>query len=184
MKKPLIISIAIIVILAILLITQFTFKQDKETSEQQTTMDIKSVFANNQRIPEKYTCDGKNINPPIELIEIPQNAESLVLIVDDPDAPGGTWDHWVLFNISPRIKKIEENSAPKGAIQALNSWSKNNYGGPCPPKDSGKHRYFFKLYALNKILDLDENAKKSDVEAEMEGSVINVAELIGFYSRR
>ena len=89
--------------------------------------------------------------------------------------------HWILFNISPSIKKIKENSVPQGASQALNSWNKNSYGGPCPP--SGTHRYFFKLYAINTILDLDENAKKADVEQAIEGDIIQRAELIGLYSR-
>lgn len=180
MRTLTILSIAIITLLAILLITQFAFKPDKQKEKQ--TMNIKSVFANNKRIPEKYTCDGEDISPPIELIDIPKNAESLVLIVDDPDAPKETWDHWILFNISPQIKKIEENSIPRGAVQGKNSWNNSNYAGPCPP--SGTHRYFFKLYALNTILDLDENAAKADVENAMEGHVINVAELIGLYSRR
>lgn len=105
-------------------------------------MIIKSPdFKNNQRIPSRFTCDGKDINPTLVFEDIPKNSKSLVLIVDDPDAPMGTWVHWTLWNIPKDTKIIEENSKPKGAIEGITSFGKPGYGGPCPP--NGVHRYFF-----------------------------------------
>jgi len=145
---------------------------------------IISVFENNEKIPAKYTCVGENINPKLEFLDVPENTKSLVLIMDDPDAikpAGKVWDHWVLFDISPTTKTIEENSVPENAIQGLNSWNKNEYGGPCPP--DGEHRYFFKLYALDTTLDLDSSATKKDVEEAMSQHIIEKAELIGRFSK-
>ena len=119
---------------------------------------ISSVFSNNETIPKKYTCDGDDINPELAIKGVPEEAKSLVLIMDDPDAPVGTWDHWIVFNI-PVTAKIEENSIP--GTEGVNSFRRQSYGGPCPP--SGTHRYFFKFYALDTELDLGSNAKKSDV---------------------
>ncbi len=140
-----------------------------------------SAFQNNGRIPEKYTCDGDDINPSLEISGAPSNAKSLVLIMDDPDAPVGTWDHWILFNINPATKTISEDSVPQGAIQGLNSWNRNNYGGPCPP--SGTHRYVFKLYALDTTLSLTSNAKKSNIENAMKDHILAQTTLVGVYSR-
>lgn len=136
------------------------------------------VFENNGNIPAKYTCDGDDVNPPLDISDIPEGTQSIVLIVDDPDAPMGTWDHWVVWNIEP-VEKIEENSVP--GTQGLNDFRKNSYGGPCPP--SGTHRYFFKVYALDTKLDLDTDSKKSDVERAMQGHILAKGELIGLYSR-
>jgi len=111
------------------------------------------VFENNGFIPKKYTCDGVDINPQLLIANVPSETKSLALIVDDPDAPAGTWVHWVVWNISPQTHEIKENSVPNGANQGLNDFRKRSYGGPCPP--SGTHRYFFKLYALDTILTLD-----------------------------
>ncbi|MCX7771085.1 MAG: YbhB/YbcL family Raf kinase inhibitor-like protein [Proteobacteria bacterium] len=139
------------------------------------------AFSNNTLIPKKYTCDGEDVNPPLEFHEVPANAKSLALIVDDPDAPMGTWVHWVLFNIPPNYKGIEENSVPEGAIEGINDFKKLKYGGPCPP--SGTHRYFFKLYALDSLINLKGTIKKDDLERAMKGHIIEKAELIGLYSR-
>ncbi|MCH7568135.1 MAG: YbhB/YbcL family Raf kinase inhibitor-like protein [Nanoarchaeota archaeon] len=145
-------------------------------------MELKSsAFNQGEKIPVKYTCDGDDFSPPLEISGVPENTKSLVLIVDDPDAPVGTWVHWVVWNIQPKITKIEENTVPVNAIEGINDFGKHNYGGPCPP--SGTHRYFFKSYALDKTLELDNNAKKSDVENAMRGHVIEQATLIGTYSR-
>ena len=146
-----------------------------------SNMEIKSVFGNNDKIPVKYTCDGEDINPELEILDIPENTKSLALIMDDPDSPTGTWDHWVVFNIEVSLAKIGENSVPEGSVQGLNSWDKNEYGGPCP--GSGTHRYFFKIYALDVELDLDSNARKTDVERAMEGHILGKAELVGVYGR-
>ena len=145
-------------------------------------MELKSsAFNQGEKIPVKYTCDGDDFSPTLEISGVPENTKSLVLIVDDPDAPVGTWVHWVVWNIQPKITKIEENTVPVNAIEGINDFGKHNYGGPCPP--SGTHRYFFKSYALDKTLELDNNAKKSDVENAMRGHVIEQATLIGTYSR-
>ena len=154
----------------------------EEESEMETEvgdMILKSTaFVEGGKIPSKYTCDGEDINPPLEIEEIPVGAESLVLIVDDPDAPMGTWDHWIVWNI-PIVTKINEDSVP--GIQGKNSWERNDYGGPCPP--SGTHRYFFKLYALDTTLDIDYNSTKKEVEKVMDGHIISHTQLVGLYSR-
>jgi len=142
-------------------------------------MQIKSVFENEQSIPAKYTADGDNINPPLQIVDIPENAKSLVLVVDDPDASSGDWVHWVVFNIPISNAEISENSVP--GTQGENSFRKLEYGGPSPP--SGTHRYFFKVYALDSELELVEGVSKEEVETAMEGHVIESAELIGLYSR-
>lgn len=140
------------------------------------------AFKNNELIPPKYTCDGKNINPPLSISETPQNAKSLVLVVDDPDAPAGTWVHWTVWNISPKIKEIPENSCPRNAIEGITDSGRSGYHGPCPP--SGTHRYFFKLHALKTILELGNSARVTDIEREMEGHIIEKAELVGLYRRK
>ncbi|MCD6500585.1 YbhB/YbcL family Raf kinase inhibitor-like protein [bacterium] len=141
-----------------------------------------SAFKENQSIPEKYTCDGENVNPLLKISEVPEAAKSLVLIVDDPDAPMGTWVHWTVWNVSSKTTEIPENSVPEGAIEGMTDFGKPGYGGPCPP--SGTHRYFFKLYALDTTLGLSSSAKKVDLEKAMEGHILDKAELIGLYSRQ
>lgn len=138
-------------------------------------------FEHNQSIPALFTCEGEDVNPQLDIADIPENTKSLVLIVDDPDAPVGMWDHWVVFNIDPATKEIGENSVPEGAIQGVNSWGRNNWGGPCPP--SGEHRYFFKLYSVDIELPLDETADKNDVEQAMNGHILDKTELIGLYKK-
>lgn len=115
-------------------------------------------FQENAFIPSKYTCDGENINPPLVISDVSADAKSLALIVDDPDAPVGTFVHWLVWNIPPRVGEIKEGSLPEGSIQGTNDFGKKEYGGPCPP--SGTHRYFFRLYALNQELNLPEGAKR------------------------
>ncbi len=140
------------------------------------------AFEHNSFIPEKYTCDGKDVNPSLLIENIPSKTRSLALIVDDPDAPGGTWVHWVLWNIPPETKEIRENSVPKNSQQGLNDFRKHNYGGPCPPP--GTHRYFFKLYALDTTINLSPNSTKADLEKAVQGHVIEQAQIIGLYKRR
>jgi len=140
-----------------------------------------SVFKHNSKIPSKYTCDDKNINPPLEFSDIPKETKSLVLIVDDPDAPSKTWVHWIAYNIDPSTTKIEENSVPREALQGTTDFGKPGYGGPCPP--SGTHRYFFKLYALDTILDAPNGLTKQQVLEKVKDYVIEEAELVGLYSR-
>jgi Raf kinase inhibitor-like YbhB/YbcL family protein len=138
-------------------------------------------FNDNAMIPTKFTCQGQDINPQLLFEDIPEDAQSLVLIMDDPDAPMGTWVHWVLFNMPVDVTGIPEDSVPDNAVQGLNSWPKNNYGGPCPP--SGTHRYFFKLYALDSELELDDTATKKDVEQAMQGHIIERAEYVGLFKK-
>ncbi|MFH1398356.1 MAG: YbhB/YbcL family Raf kinase inhibitor-like protein [Candidatus Omnitrophota bacterium] len=135
-------------------------------------------FNHNQSIPSKFTCEGKNINPALIIDVLPKDAQSLALIVDDPDAPMGTWVHWVVFDI-PLINKIDENSIP--GKQGITSSGKKDFHGPCPP--SGTHRYFFKIYALDTKLNLKEGISKKELEAAMQGHILDKAELIGLYKK-
>ena len=137
------------------------------------------AFKNEGFIPRKYTCDGEDLNPPLQIEGLPEGTQSLVLIVDDPDAPMGTWDHWVVWNIPP-TKRIEENSVP--GIEGLNSFRRRSYGGPCPP--SGTHRYFFNVYALDTKLSLGPDSRKRDVEKAMAGYTLARGEIMGLYKRR
>lgn len=140
------------------------------------------AFKNNENIPSKYTCDGVNINPALKISEIPKNTVSLALIVEDPDAPGGTWIHWTVFNINPGISLIPENNIPKGAIEGVTDFRRPGYGGPCPP--SGSHRYFFVIYALDSIVKLGSSARADDIKKAMKSHIIGSAELVGLYSRK
>ncbi len=141
-----------------------------------------SAFKQNQMIPSKYTCDGEDVNPPLLIGNAPPEAKSFALIVDDPDAPAGTWVHWVLWNIDPKTTEIREDSVPSGSGQGMSDFKKHDYGGPCPP--SGIHRYYFKLYALDTALRLDHDVSKAALERAMQGHVIAQAELIGLYKRK
>lgn len=138
-------------------------------------------FAHNGNIPSEFTCDGADLSPPLTISDVPSNAKSLALIVDDPDAPVGTWDHWIAFNINPSTREISKGKEPSGTA-GKNSWGRTGYGGPCPP--SGTHRYFFKLYALDTMLNLPKGATKKEIESAMQGHIIEKAELIGLYKRR
>ena len=139
-----------------------------------------AAFQHNGLIPSKYACDGANINPELNIEDIPEGTQSLALIIDDPDAPLGTWNHWIVWNIPPTKNKIDENSVP--GTQGTNSARKQSYGGPCPP--FGTHRYFFKAYALDTKLTLNPNSKKKDLEKAMQGHTLAQGELIGLYKRR
>ncbi|MCQ9207413.1 MAG: YbhB/YbcL family Raf kinase inhibitor-like protein [Omnitrophica bacterium] len=136
-------------------------------------------FGNNDFIPKKYTCQGDDINPPLAISGAPRETKSFALIVDDPDAPGRTWVHWVVFDI-PFISEIPENSIP--GKQGINDFGKRNYGGPCPP--SGMHRYFFKLYALKSMLNIREGTNKRELENAMQGHILEEVELVGLYEKR
>lgn len=153
------------------------------------TMEItSSAFKNEEMIPSKYTCDGADINHDLAWTGVPAEAKSLALINDDPDAPVGLWVHWVVYNIPPSANGLPQDVDKKastlkhGAMQGTNSWGRIGYGGPCPP--SGTHRYFFKLYALDTVLDLKPGAKKDAVEAAMKGHILSQAVLMGRYSRK
>ncbi len=159
-----------------------------------------SAFEAGGEMASKYTCEGKNVSPPLAWEGVPAGAKSLVLIVDDPDAPDPkkpkmVWDHWLLYDIPPSTKGLKEGIAakgmaeadaakalPRGTRQALNSWKKTGYGGPCPP--IGRHRYFFKLYALDQALGDLKEPKKKALQKAMEGHVLGKAELIGTYQKK
>ena len=141
---------------------------------------LSSAFKENDFIPSKYTCDGNDVSPPLEFINVPKESKSLALIIDDPDAPMGTFVHWVVWNILSSTKKIsegEELTLPQGKTD----FGKLGYGGPCPP--SKIHRYFFKLYALNTILNIRPGSTKQELEKAMKGHIIEMAQLIGRYQR-
>jgi len=140
-----------------------------------------SAFHQGANIPSKFTCDGSDTSPPLQIADVPSGAKSLVLIVDDPDAPGGLFTHWLVWNISPQTGSIAEGSAPKG-VQGANDFGKSGYRGPCPPP--GTHRYSFKIFALDRELDLRSGAKRSQVDAAMKDHVIAQGELVGRYAKR
>lgn len=164
------------------LVTQKEQPTQNEQTDQQTMKITSLAFENNQPIPAKYTCDGQNINPSLAISEIPDNAQSLAFIMDDPDAPAGTWVHWVIFNIDPKSTEIAENSVPQGSVEGITSFGNTGYGGPCPP--FGTHRYFFKLYALDTKLDLNSSARKENLESAMEGHLLDSTELLGLYNKK
>jgi Raf kinase inhibitor-like YbhB/YbcL family protein len=155
------------------------------------TMNIQitsTAFAEGKAIPEKYTCQGRDISPPLNCTNAPANTKSFALIADDPDAPMGTWVHWVLYDLPPNTTGLPEDVAKTqfiagNAKQGLNSWPRLGYGGPCPPP--GKpHRYFFKLYTLDNMLDLKPGLTKKDVEAAMKGHILAEGQLMGTYQRK
>jgi Raf kinase inhibitor-like YbhB/YbcL family protein len=136
------------------------------------------AFQANQTIPEKYSCNNENINPPISIEGIPQGTKSLALIIDDPDAPSGTFDHWIAWNISPSQNKIAEHTAP--GVEGLNGMGEHGYTGPCPPP--GKpHHYSFRVYAVDMELGLGANSHKNDLENALKGHVLAEGKLIGLY---
>jgi len=146
-----------------------------------------TAFAHGESIPRKYTCDGEDISPPLLWGDPPQGTQSFALIADDPDAPMGTWVHWVLYNLSAESRALPEAvppdaDLPDGSRHGQNSWGRLGYGGPCPP--SGTHRYFFKLYALDRVLDLAAGASKEQLLQAMEGHILAQTELMGLYTRQ
>jgi len=138
-------------------------------------------FENKSPIPPEFTCQGKNASPELHISEVPAEAKSLALIIDDPDAPNSTWTHWVVWNIPIDTKIIPANVGPHFAIQGNNSWSKSEYGGPCPP--TGSHRYFFKLFALTETVNLPAGSSKADLEKAMEDKKIDETQLMGIYKK-
>jgi len=165
-------------------VEKYTNEKSPDTGKGDEKMDIQdikvfsSAFESNGTIPRKYTCNGENINPPLEFEGIPEEAESLVLIIDDPDAPMKTFTHWVVWNIEP-VAKIEEDSIP--GVEGINDFRKIGYGGPCPP--SGTHRYFFRVYTLDRQLELKAGASRKELESEMIGHIIAEGELMGKYGK-
>ena len=140
-----------------------------------------SAFQEGGNIPSKFTCEGSDTSPPLQISGVPSDAKSLVLIADDPDAPGGLFTHWLVWNIPPQTSSIPEGSAAKG-VQGANDFGKSGYRGPCPPP--GTHRYSFKVFALDRELDLRSGAKRSEVDTATKGHVVAQGELVGLYGRK
>lgn len=142
-----------------------------------------TAFDPNALIPPKYTCDGRDVSIPLKWEGAPAGTQSFALIMDDPDAPVGTWDHWILFNIPAKATELPEDikNLPAGTGEGKNSWGKTGYGGPCPP--DREHRYFFKLYAVDTLLDLKAGVNKKELENALKGHTLGQAELVGRYDR-
>ena len=140
-----------------------------------------SAFNSNDHLPGKFTCDGIGSNPPLQISDVPENAKSLALVMDDPDAPSGTFVHWVLWNIPPATAEIAEGSLPEKTVVGRNTLGENTFVPPCPP--SGTHHYVFKLYALDTILNLSPATDQMALEQMMQNHILAQAELIGLYSR-
>ncbi len=158
----------------------FKYTCMETTIRFKTKLNISSPsFKHEGLIPRTYTCEGSNVNPPLSIERIPEETLSLALIMDDPDAPGGTFDHWVVWNIPP-VKSIPENSNP--GLEGMNSMGELGYTGPCPP--SGTHRYFFKVYAVDVLLDTQKGATKEKVEFALQDHTIAYGELIGLYKKK
>jgi len=152
-------------------------------------MEIKvtsTAFEQGGMIPNKYTCDGQDISPPLSWVDVPDGTASIVLVCDDPDAPMGTWVHWVLFDLPPDAQGLPENipaveNLENGGIHGINDWRKLGYGGPCPP--GGTHRYYFKIYALDKLMNIPVGNTKAQLLKAMEGHILAEGELMGRYKR-
>jgi Raf kinase inhibitor-like YbhB/YbcL family protein len=147
-----------------------------------------TAFAESRPVPDKYTCTGRNVSPPLQWNNAPPGVKSFALIADDPDAPVGTWVHWVLYNLPPVTMSLAENlpptpELPDGSRQGVNDFGQPGYGGPCPP--AGKpHRYFFKIYALDTVLSLKSGATKKELLKAMDGHVLAQGQLMGTYQRQ
>jgi len=179
-----------IVVLGAVSTLLFCSCKDAEQAEGGKKMEIKiasTAFDEGGLIPPKYTCDGADISPPLHWEDVPEGTKSIALICDDPDAPMGTWVHWVLFNLPAETRELAENippdrTLPNGARQGTSDFGRIGYGGPCPP--SGTHRYFFKIYALDAQIDLAAGAKKAQLLKAVEGHIIDQGQLIGKYKRQ
>jgi hypothetical protein len=174
-----------LLLLAALLVSGCTAgeMQQQEETENMVTLKLSSPeFSEKGIIPVRFSCQSEDVSPPLSITGIPLRARSLALIMDDPDAPMGTWVHWVVFNISSRTQSIPTGSVPEGAVQGRNSANNNGYDGPCPP--SGTHRYIFRLYALDTELDLKSSATKSEVGNAMAGHILAETALTGLYKRK
>ena len=154
----------------------------KGVTRMETLKITSPAFSTGGAIPAKYTCDGADVSPALAIAAVPAGTASLALIMDDPDAPMGTWVHWVVWNIPAQTREIPENGLPSGTAQGKTSWNRNKYGGPCPP--SGTHRYFFKFFALDTQLKLGDATTISDLEKAMKGHILAKGELMGTYHKR
>ena len=172
----------VIASVAFMAISSFSSPAQESSNKEKPMIKVtSSAFLEGELIPKKYTGDGDDVNPPLFIEGVPENARSLALIVDDPDAPVGTWNHWLVWNIAPKTKEIRENSVPENAALGINDFGKRPYGGPAPP--SGVHRYFFKIYALDTILDLPHSTKRTALDKALQGHILAEGQLLGKYTR-
>jgi Raf kinase inhibitor-like YbhB/YbcL family protein len=161
-------------------VIHFSSAQKPKQAEPSLILITSTSFDDGAPIPRKYTCDGMDISPQLSFSGIPPETRSLVLIVDDPDAPAGTWNHWLLWNIDPKTTEVREAETPEDSITGTNDFGKNRYNGPCPP--SGVHRYLFKIFALDSKLDLKPAAKRVDLDRLMQGHILTQGTLMGKYT--
>lgn len=191
MKKLAILFVPILILMPLVLASLACGTQETPTPTENggdsMAFTLKSTaFGDGESIPRKYTCDGADISPPLEWSSVPESTRSFALIADDPDAPGGTWVHWVLYHIPSSARSLIESIPPDaklsdGSMHGKNGWGNLGYAGPCPP--SGTHRYFFKLYALDTMLNLGSGATKEQLVSAMKGHIIGQSELMGKYKR-
>lgn len=172
-------KVVIVTALAAALVALLTLEAATTDSRMEITS---SVFQEGSEIPVKFTCEGSNAKPDLRFANIPPGAKSLALIMDDPDAPRGLFTHWIMWNIDPKTTEIAEETGPRNAIEGTNDFGKNGYGGPCPP--SGTHRYYFKIFALDRTLELKPTAKRAELDAAMRGHVITQGEVMGRFSKK
>jgi hypothetical protein len=189
-KRVINVKMPVLCVAFVLLFSGQTLNRNTSKVKGGTAMEIKvssTVFKEGEMIPKIYTCEGKNISPPLIWTDVPHGAKSLALIADDPDAPRGTWVHWVLFNIPADAKELSENiprrsTLGNGARQGINDSHGLGYDGPCPP--SGTHRYYFKFYVLDVVLTLESGATKVQLLKAMEGHILGEGQLMGKYKRQ
>lgn len=172
-------QIAILSVIALIATAQ---APSREGTTMATLSITSSSFRHGEMIPARFTCDGADVNPPLTIDNVPPDAKSLALIVDDPDAPGGLWVHWVVWNIDPATREIAENTVPARALLGRNDFRQTSYGGACPP--SGTHRYFFRLFALDAMLNLPAGAGKASLEKAMTPHILAQTTLMGKYRRQ
>jgi Raf kinase inhibitor-like YbhB/YbcL family protein len=155
----------------------------EETANQAKRMEVVSpVFRDGQEVPPQYTCKGQNVNPPLNIFNVPKQVQSLTLIMHDPDAVNGDFLHWLVWDIPPSTENISVNSVPIGAVQGLNGAAQTGYTGPCPPQGTGAHRYIFDFYALDTTLDLPTNSTIEDVIKAQKGHVLDHTALTGTFT--
>jgi Raf kinase inhibitor-like YbhB/YbcL family protein len=149
---------------------------------QETVQITSSAFEHGDYIPTRYTCDGEDISPPLQIGGLPQEAKSLALIVEDPDAPVGTWVHWAVWNLPPDLQELSPGKIPPQASEGVNDFDRAGYGGPCPP--SGVHRYYFNIFALDTVLNLAKGSRRKELDRAMKGHIIGYGSLMGRYQRQ
>jgi hypothetical protein len=184
MRKSLLGSIAAIFILALLIFVWFLYEDNgkpvyRENNKQNNMELASALFRHNGGFPQAFTCDGEGSNPPLDIEDVPEDAKSLALVLRDPDAVEGIFIHWIMWNIDPKTEKIDVGTVPEGAVQGATTNKKNHYIPPCPP--SGTHRYIFTLYALDTRLDLPFTSNVEQLNAAIDGHVIDKAELLALY---